>query len=51
MKKTKILNYVRLSDKKESLHAFTLNRFTESVITLLLVAALGYGLYNIFKYL
>jgi len=51
MKKTKILNYVRLTDKKESLHAFTLNRLTEIVIIVLLLAAVFYGLFNIIKYL
>ncbi len=53
MKKTKILNYVRITDKKESLHAFTTNRLAEKVIVTLLsislMAVVGYGLFNIFK--
>ncbi len=53
MKKTKILNYVRITDEKESMHAFTTNRTAEKVIILLLtvslMAVVGYGLFNIIK--
>jgi hypothetical protein len=53
MKKLKILDYVRITDKKESLYCFRTNRIAEKVIvtllTVSLMAVVGYGLFNIFK--
>ena len=55
MKKLKILDYVRITDKKETLYCFRTNRIAEKfIVTLLtvsLMAVIGYGLFNIFKYL
>lgn len=52
-KTTKILEYKKIQDKEESIHSFKVNRLAEKfIVTLLsisLMAVVGYGLFNIFK--